>query len=395
MASSQNASAMWTMRVTLTSLALATAFCRPLLAQTAEAPPQPKAAALEATASDSILLGSYLRAVALGDTGLIVADSRAGRLVVFDRHVGLVRSFARSGDGPGEFRVAASLGRLNDQTWLFDPTQGRLTKYSASGDFVYSKHLTPPPHSPGPYLGGVVIGAESDSVFAWEFDVARLALAGAAPIRHTILIAAPDGSVLDTLASFDRERETWPLSGSLGLTGILPNPFSYSPLWSMLPNGTGVVVVVPDQAPSRTSAALTIEWRFRDRPVSRIVVPYRPIRLQYAWADSMVTRVASPLLATGSFSLLDVRRASDSRLRLPMYMPPVTALLTSDDGNAWIRREDPAGTQVAWSVWSPDGKMVATFVVPSSVRGIAVSGNVLWAVQEDESGEERVVKYRY
>lgn len=395
MTSRQIASVAQTVNLACASIVLAVAFCSQLLAQATAARPEPRAAALEALGNDSVLLGSYLRAVALGDTGLIIADSRAGRLLVFDGKVRLVRALAHPGEGPGEFRIAASVGRFGEEPWLFDPTQGRLTRFSKAGELVYSQRLAPPQHSPGPYLGGVVIGAQSDSVFIWEFDVAQVALAGAAPVRHSILVTGRDGSMLDTLASFDRQSETWPISGSLGRTAILPNPFTYSPVWRALPNGAGVVVVIPDQNPSRTGGAFTLEWHLIGLPVSRISVPYRPQLLRTAWADSMVERVAEPVLLAGGFSLEDVKRAMEMRLRLPTYLPPVTALLTSDDGSAWIRREDPSWTQVEWSVWSPERQLVASFSVPSNVRGIAASGNVLWAVQEDSSGDNRVVKYRY
>ncbi len=373
---------------------VAGAVCTPLLAQAAPASPPPQAAALEGIGSDTVILSSYLRAVAFGDTALIVADSRAGQLYLFDGKVRLTRAFAHPGEGPGEFRVAAAMGRLGQDPWLFDPTQGRLTRYSRTGELVSSRHPTPPRHAPGPYLGGVVIGAQSDSILAWEFDVAQVALAGAAPVRQTILLAGQDGAVVDTLVSFDRQSETWPISGAMGSTAILPNPFSYSPLWKALPDGAGIVVVTPDRAPGRTTGSFSIEWHRSGRPVSRIPVPYRPKLLRAAWADSMARRTAEPLLA-GGFSLADVRRAMELRLRLPTYLPPVTALLTSDDGRAWIRREDPDWTQVEWAVYAPDGKLVASFAVPSNVQGIAASGNVLWGLQADSLGEERLVRYRY
>ena len=76
-------------------------------------------------------------AVALGPGETVfVADNTNLEVRVFGFDGAHLRTFGRSGQGPGEFRSLYSLAWVGDRLVTFDPHQGRIGEFSADGEWL-------------------------------------------------------------------------------------------------------------------------------------------------------------------------------------------------------------------------------------------------------------------
>ena len=74
---------------------------------------------------------------ALEGGGVLVAESQARELRVYDASGLHVRTFGGSGDGPGEFASLSGLvGLSGDTVWAWDSRSRRLTSYLTSGELI-------------------------------------------------------------------------------------------------------------------------------------------------------------------------------------------------------------------------------------------------------------------
>ncbi|MDH3496047.1 MAG: 6-bladed beta-propeller [Gemmatimonadota bacterium] len=92
---------------------------------------------------DSTAMLGFVADAAFGPGGSIfVADAGQQRIVVYDSNGHFVRSFGRSGQGPGEFLDPSSLTLYGDTLFVYDSRQGRITVLDTAG--VYQRAVAPP-----------------------------------------------------------------------------------------------------------------------------------------------------------------------------------------------------------------------------------------------------------
>jgi hypothetical protein len=132
--------------------------------------------------------------VRVNDRGqFVVAGSAGTELLVFDSIGDFVRVIGRPGDGPGEFRRAASIvfGR-EDSLYVFDNGQGRLTVYDPELQLARTTPVVPTP-SPR-------IIALDDGRF-----VTALTVRTPERVGYPLHLVDPDGAIMKSFGSLTRE----------------------------------------------------------------------------------------------------------------------------------------------------------------------------------------------
>lgn len=78
----------------------------------------------------------------LRDGSIVLLNAGTRQMLVFSAEGAFRRAIGREGDGPGEFRSPAWLGRGNgDTTFVWDDRLLRLSTFDASGDFLASRQV--------------------------------------------------------------------------------------------------------------------------------------------------------------------------------------------------------------------------------------------------------------
>ena len=84
----------------------------------------------------------YVQGITRTAKGEIVVGNLGSREIqVFGPNGAMLRKFGRTGQGPGEFRNMAWLGRTADSIYIYDSSQSRVSVFSVSGGFVRSVSL--------------------------------------------------------------------------------------------------------------------------------------------------------------------------------------------------------------------------------------------------------------
>lgn len=92
--------------------------------------------------SDGTVLGSIADLDVLANGNIVVLDEQAHQVLEFDRDGALVRTIGRDGQGPGEIRGAVELEvSMDDQIWVLDFGNTRITRWSSNGDLAGSSLL--------------------------------------------------------------------------------------------------------------------------------------------------------------------------------------------------------------------------------------------------------------
>ena len=79
---------------------------------------------------------------------------------------------------------------------------------------------------------------------------------------------------------------------------------------------------------------------------------------------------------------------------LPETLPAVTSLVVGQDESIWLRREEQEGEFAQWTVLDGTGEVLGVVTLPRRQEVVAVRGAVMVAVEEDELGRARLVRYR-
>jgi hypothetical protein len=119
----------------------------------------------------------------------------------------------------------------------------------------------------------------------------------------------------------------------------------------------------------------------------------------------MMIRVAIPPRRVTS----DMIRVMDSTLRgpqgrpttwgdkpIPKVVPAYENLLIDPDHRLWVQEyRAPGDARITWRIFSPDGRLAGSLVVPGSVRIRGVARGMVVTTRMSEDGAEEIVTYRY
>jgi len=294
--------------------------------------------------------------VILPNGDLAVGQPQDHTVLVFNSQGRRIRAIGRKGEGLGEFKVLSGIGLLRDTLYASDDALRRVSYFTPDGRFTRSViwHSLP--------------GRRQDVIYGLR-----------AP-----QILLPDGSAL--LEPF-----------SLGV------PFPEYELYSLLPDGGGVVVVKRPLARGRGAAAFHVRkiGPSGDTAFSRSYA-YTPKPLR----PSDVTGIARALherfqKRRENPAYRDVPppgvREFESALRdygVPAALVPITDLASGQDRTIWLKREALSDTPATWQVLGLGGDVIGTIALPGDQRIVAARGDVLVVLEQDSLDVPYLVRYR-
>jgi hypothetical protein len=325
-----------------------------------------------------------------------VLDAQELQVRVFDPDGRLVASIGRRGSGPGEFQFPRAFGLLGDTLWVNDLMNQRLTFFSRSGELLGTVpsrgvpidvgdppvRLTAHPSLPlpdGTFANSYLFPARGTPT---SLDVPRLRFRA-------------EGETADTVG-WSRVHFSAPIIIQLeGQISLIPHPLSDHPLSTDLPHDQGRIVVERRAASAAQVGTVTVTRLGEDDgdTVAVRTLAYRPLPVSKAFADSVLEGAVSRLAGMG-IPDATARRVVADEVELPSFMPPVSRLLSAEDGTVWIRREDVDPNRHRWIVLDPGLNPVAEVRTPHEFRPTFVTADHVWGVETDDLEVPWVVAYR-
>jgi len=314
--------------------------------------------------------------VLVPDGGVIAGDEGAGEIRAFDPEGRLRWRTGRRGDGPGEFRLIASLGAgAGDSIWVFDFGNRRFTLLDAAGALARTFDI------------GVAISAPSA---VGRLENGRFVLrevwgsphgdgpqvTGLSRDPAAIVTITGDGTRLDTVAVYPGREVYLTLENGRGVMS--------TPLFARNTS----VAVAGDRVLIGDQAAFAIDV------LDAGGVKLRSIRmtgLDLTIDGDVVRRTTDALLEhLPAAERADRRRFLES-LPGPPTRPAFGRILVAPSGEIWVSRHAPAPLDPpAWTVFDAGGRLLAVVTMPDRFRLEAVGETRIAGVWRDEYDVEHV-----
>lgn len=334
--------------------------------------------------------------IEVDDSLVIVNDVREESVWLLNFASGSRALFGRRGDGPGEYRFPASILRLGEDSIGIASAgpQPRLALLSTRGVPLGTRTLELP--------RVVSSGANTPTFDEWPpqptmadgrgylYGVRPRTPVGFEPIppeqdRQVLVRFNLSLTRIDTIAAL---RPTGAYRGRLvagELEYDLPlGPFEVSDAWGVLSDGT--VVVVDEQTYTLTA------YTERGEASAPQAVTHSTRALAPADWQQFVDSARTALLALFNSGPSMVGALTAARVRVPeapTSFPPVavdrTRRVLQDGEMLWIPvNRDAAQAHEQWDVLRADGRVVARYELPPSLRLIAVSARHFYTVETSE-----------
>ena len=344
----------------------------------------------------------------LGEVAGLAVD-RDGNIYMYDRQVPalrkyspdgtFIRTFGRSGGGPGEYSNSdGGLAVLpDDRLVLRDPGNARFQLWTLDGE----------PAGHWQHIGGFFTSTPLFIDQAGNMYSSIIDFESGPPWKTSLVRYSPDGLPTDTIPAPDWDWESPTIRAERGdadnrSISINTVPFSPTESWTFSPAGYFVGGV---------SNEYSIDL-FRPDGVLRIGRSYEPIRVQAAEKSN------AEAVATENMR----RMVSDWRWNgppIPDTKPPFSNIIVAQDGRIWVvvsmpgepipedERDDPVGADgqrravrewrqpTAFDVFEPDGRYVGVVRAPDGFRGNpqpVIRGDTIWAVVTDGLGVQQIVR---
>ncbi len=324
------------------------------------------------------------------DGAMYVAQPLENLIRIYDREGGLEGSFGRGGAGPGEFQRVKTMGWTRDTLWVRDLALGRISLFTAQGEFVETVAFQ---HRVGSFwmswvgpwgllADGSVMAGLGRTVVDDRFS--------ALPV----LRFSRTGELLDTIFVESRKGNTL-LLGDLSDTGfeiVGPQPFSDAQLHAWSADGRFVAVVnrrVDSESGNPHYTVTKIDFlgdTIFNRDYRYTPVPFGAGTVE-EWIDEYLDRPSSRRLRLPRSM---VREA----LYVPAHRPPVTALVLGSDSTVWLQEPETQPGVARWRVLGPDGSVLAFASLPAEFTLFQARRERVWGVEHDELGVPYVVRYR-
>lgn len=316
--------------------------------------------------------------VEVGPNGeMLVGQPAIGTISVFDSVGQFLRSVGRRGPGPGEFGVLGRMGWLADSLWIVD--FGRLQLFGPDLEFsrvVTFPLLRPPPGVarliPGPIMAdGSVLGIPAGP------DAGRPA---------PIVLLSEEGEITDTLAHV-RQRDPFvrvTVSDDTRPANIT-DPWIANPIWISEQNGAAILIVdgpVPEAA-ADASFRITRIGINGDTLLNRRV-EYSPIQMTADLLDQTYSEIVARIGSSrSSVAETTIRRAVESAIPGPAFLPPVSGMVLGRDGTIWLRREELRRDSVKWDVLDSAGGALGSLRLPASFSVMRAQRDRIWGIEVD------------
>ncbi|TVP78234.1 MAG: hypothetical protein EA352_02315 [Gemmatimonadales bacterium] len=320
------------------------------------------------------------------DGNIYLVERSVPEIRVYSPEGDRLRTFGRSGQGPGEFQSPGSIGFLADTLWVADPAGQRVTMFSETGD-VLETFPIPGVVPLSSDVAGVLPMAmgprlRSDGFVYFEEPSAVVTLGGRDPIPDSmevpLLRVDRAGSRPDTAGevrlylrpSNDEGGPNRPAQTNLDRD---PGPPADTPLRFQTDSAT---IVIERRVTSTSGYPRFSVYRvlLNGTTQYRWVISYSPSELTSAEADSLV--------------------AARGESGVPAHRPPVSGARIGDDGTLWVRGEITPEPDQIWFVIGPDGNGHGRVMLPSEASIRWIEGTVVYVVEPDEFDVPWLVRYR-
>ena len=339
---------------------------------------------------EEYLFGS-VRAIAVDvDHNVYVLDGQARHVRVFDSAGTYVETLGRRGEGPGEFQVPIGIAISNGRVLVRDPANGRVQLFEpGTGETEEWRYLP-------------------SGVFAntplYQDDRGRIYV-DITEEEQRFIVMDSDGTQVDTIsapdAPADFDEGEYVVTYEDERISVGEN-IPFSPAWYWTVHSTGHFL-------SALSTAYRIDLE-QDSGVLRIERVHRPVVVSDEERDHHRRSIVAGMRRFDA-------GWSWNGPGIPDRKPPFRGLSAADDGRIWVRlwtggrqvpndEHDPADPDSApftwvepirYDVFEADGTYLGAVVPPEgfSPSPPPVFGrSFVWAVERDDLGVERVLRYR-
>jgi hypothetical protein len=315
----------------------------------------------------------------LSDGRIVVGDGGSRSLKLFGPAGTLLGSIGRPGDGPGEFRGINQFELLSgDSLAVWDFAQARLTVFDSAGNVGREIRIGATQSSPMSDIIGVF-----DDRTLLSRDFVRLTETPTGLVRHDVGAFHLDanGNLLDTIPPIP-SGEVW----------FVPRDRGFSVFNAPMPRTTDIVahgdrILVGDT----------------ERPEVRVLSASGEPRMLVRWRTTPRAITESDIAGARAHAMDEESSESErtdiermfAQLEMPPTMPAFGALRVDTAGNLWIMdyRTDWDEGDVSWSVFDPDGAMIARLTMPDGFRPTHIGSDFVLGIARDELDVEHVVLY--
>ncbi|TVP59452.1 MAG: hypothetical protein EA351_01560 [Gemmatimonadales bacterium] len=343
---------------------------------------------LTVVAKSDLHFSDVVDVVELRDGGVLVLDRIARHVFRLDPSLsGEPAPISTRGEGPGEYVVPRLLrGLTGDSIGIHDGNLGRLTVLDPEGRFVRTIR-------------------EDGIERSFGVDIDELGrgyhVTGAGDPRQGRVPGDPDA---DRVLMWDLDTRSWKPVATVetGSLVVADRPtlvsqriiFQPTPTWAVAPDGT-VAVITAD--PYRVTIFDPEQGRI-DGPE----VPFDPVPVteadRQAWREAAaeprpmeVGRIGDP---PGSSRIQMVELPPVEPGGWADAMPPFMARTVrfAPDGRIWVPRTTELGASARADIFNREGVRTARVVLEEGVRIVGFGEGVVYAVAQNEYGEEAVVR---
>ena len=325
------------------------------------------------------ILFQVRHAARLSDGSVAVVDGSSREIRVFAETGAHLVSMGGRGEGPGEFRAPWLLWVLpRDTLWVGDYLPWRFNIFSADGVFIravtpedFSLHTLIPP-------GGVLDGGYSVNVTQ---ATGAAGDGSATPVNYLAIAHAPDGALVDTLATLPGKRLV-PVPGFAGFVEPLFEPSS------LVAARSSIVAMTTAREPE----VRILDGEFRLRRIIRWSDPDRNVTDAHVQAahEEYIARHGGP--GSPGWSAGHEAAISNSR-PVGEVFPAASDLLIGRDGRLWLKRYPRPNEEPSWMAFQTVGDFHCHFRPGLELTPLEFGADYLLALHRDNLGVERVVMY--
>ena len=351
----------------------------------------------EISGNDPPFLGRVGQVAFLGEDQLLVQDGQTDELRSFSAEGQVLQSLARSGDGPGEFRLLTALSVTpGDTIYAFDGRLMRVSVFGPDGAFLNTIPVRPESAGPGTLVRTArALGSDRFLLHGYGLGSGESGSREGAPhrvVRDAIIqVVTADGT--------DRAPQIrFPGGSVVRYAGGTVSGFTNRPFVSV--NATRILY----------GSGLTYELFLMDSDLQPLVVIRWP-GWQRPLTASMIKALRDPrdttlheLRAVAPAAADQVTDALFHPSALPEVLPALGSVRLDENGRIWVRTFLPPENvfmlmnglfpqwreEDAWHVLDSDGSPIARVRLPSKTRLMAVRGDRVAVVTRDSLDVEHV-----
>lgn len=329
-----------------------------------------------------------------------------GQIRVYGLDGSLIRTIGRTGEGPGEFRWLVGVGFLGDTLYATDWALPRVSLFDLGGHYL-SSAVWPTTFEPTQvYSGGVILirapqilRRDGSGISHIVFGQPRRPERGG--VQHLVHFSlmfhvTRDSERRDTIAWIETRQRT----NTVPVPGADPAgiwcPFAWDPIGAPMVDGSGAVIVDRPDPPTEAPEFRVTRVDERGDTLAVETVPYDPVPLDDNLLDSHIEGMRSRRIERGDAApsgaaIRDALREVDC---LPGSLPPVSAVVPSQDGTIWLSMSSAGGEEVDWQVLGTGGQPIGLVRIP--VPGVVATAqdDILVTREVDELGVPHLTVYR-